>query len=152
MDEHPNLQLDRDACLSRLASVSTARLAVSLHALPHIVLADFRLIDLADTPEVVIRIAAGANLLDAFRDSIVAAEAEQLDPVDRTGWVVVLQGKSRLVADPGEIAAAASSFGGADDLPHRFAAIRSDRVHGCLVVGHHPLTSIDPHLGLLPLV
>jgi hypothetical protein len=142
--------LDRDECLSLLASVSRARLAISVHALPHILLADFRLIDLGGPPELVIRIADGAKLLNAFRESVVAAEAEHLDPVDGTGWMVVLQGTARLVTEPDEISTATSAFGVADHVPHRFAAVRSDRMHGRLLLGPSPLTSSDSHVGLHP--
>ena len=141
-------ELDREACLALLASASTARLALSMNALPHIVLADFKLLDLAEDPEIVIRVAEGAKLLDAFRESVVAAEVEHLDAEDRTGWVVLLQGRSRLVADPLQIGLATSAFLTATATPCRFAAIRPDRVHGHLVGSRYPFTPADVHVGL----
>lgn len=56
---------------------------------------------------VIIRSHSGAAVVseaDAGRVVVVVYEADDIDPVTRLGWSVVVTGTAYLVADPGEVA------------------------------------------------
>ncbi len=131
----PDSVLGHDVCLTLLASRAKARLAVSLNALPNIVLVGYRMIEFNGSLEIVVLIQGHTRLLDAFRDSVVAAEVDELDLDDQVGWVVLVQGRSRVITDPDQIASALAAFDLKSDTTHRFAAISPDRLHGRYVKG-----------------
>ena len=103
-------QLTRTEAMSLLASVPYGRVVFTLAALPAIRPVNHVL----DDGEVVIRtrrlagistvLAEHADGLDQQPDLVVAYEADLLDPVERTGWSVVVTGIARTISDPHRLA------------------------------------------------
>lgn len=99
-DAHGLEILGRRDCLALLASVPLGRVVFTDQALPAIQPVNFAL----DGDDVIIRTPTGSKLGMAMRGTIVAFEADDIDPTSRTGWSVTLIGQARLVNDPSEIA------------------------------------------------
>jgi hypothetical protein len=104
-------EIGRADALDLLASVSYGRVVFTLRALPAIRPVNH----VVDEGEIVIRTRSLAGLstalqdhadgeLDQAPDLVVAYEADLLDPVDRTGWSVVVTGIARTVSDPARLA------------------------------------------------
>ena len=103
-------QLTRSEAMDLLASVGYGRVVFTLAALPAIRPVNHVL----DDGEVVIRTRQLAGIstaltehaegLDQRPDLVVAYEADLLDPVERTGWSVVVTGIARTVSDPHRLA------------------------------------------------
>jgi uncharacterized protein len=93
-------QLSRDECLTLMASVPVGRIIYSRRALPAVELVNFAL----DEGDIVIRTARGGKLAAAAHGTVVAFEADSLDPSHQAGWSVTAIGPSREVTDPGEVA------------------------------------------------
>lgn len=95
------VELDRDESLALLASVPYGRVVFTQNALPAIRPVNH----LVDNGRVVIRTRLTAKLGQAARDAqVVAYQADQLDPQERTGWSVVVTGYARTLNDPAEVA------------------------------------------------
>jgi len=92
-------QLSRDECLRLMASVSVGRIVYTRRALPAVELVDFAL----DHGDIIIRTDSGGKLAVATQHSVVAFEADRLDPDQQAGWSVTAIGRSREVTDPAEI-------------------------------------------------
>jgi nitroimidazol reductase NimA-like FMN-containing flavoprotein (pyridoxamine 5'-phosphate oxidase superfamily) len=96
------LELGRAECWRLLASVSLGRVVFTRHAMPAI----RPVSHLVDGQSIIIRshlgtaIAAGASGTDG---AVVCYEADDLDPVQHTGWSVIATGMARLVRDPAAI-------------------------------------------------
>lgn len=103
-------QLTRAQAMDLLASVPLGRVVFTLSALPAIRPVNHVL----DDGEIVIRtrrlagistaLADHAEDLDQEPDLVVAYEADLLDPVERTGWSVVVTGIARPITDPHRLA------------------------------------------------
>jgi hypothetical protein len=100
-------QLDEPEALELLGSVSYGRVVFTLAALPAIRPVNH----VIDEGQIVIRTRrlAGVStalaehsgdLLDQSPDLVVAYEADVLDPVERTGWSVVVTGIATAITDP----------------------------------------------------
>lgn len=89
--------LDRDECLRLLATAELGRIALTDDALPVIVPVNFRLAQQL----VLIRTGLGTKLDAATRNAVVAFEVDDVDPVRKVGWSVMVQGIARELADPG---------------------------------------------------
>lgn len=83
--------LDREQCLELLATAQLGRIAVTSGALPSIVPVNYTLVD----EYIVIRTGRGTKLDAATRNAVVAFEADAIDPVEHTGWSVMVTGVSR---------------------------------------------------------
>ena len=95
------VELDRDESLALLASVPYGRVVFTQNALPAIRPVNH----LIDNGRVVIRTRLSAKLGQAAQEAtVVAYQADQLDPQQRTGWSVVVTGFARTVTDPAEAA------------------------------------------------
>jgi nitroimidazol reductase NimA-like FMN-containing flavoprotein (pyridoxamine 5'-phosphate oxidase superfamily) len=81
-----------------LATVPVGRIVYTDRALPAIQPVNFVL----DGPDVVFRTAEGSKLAVAASRAVVAFEADQFDAEARTGWSVVLVGRTYEVTDPAE--------------------------------------------------
>ncbi|MFD2420438.1 pyridoxamine 5'-phosphate oxidase family protein [Amycolatopsis pigmentata] len=91
-------QLDRDDALKLLAGVGFGRIVFTEHALPAI-----RPINhVIDDGDVIIRSHAGAALNSSV-NTVVAYEADDIDPLTHTGWSVIVTGIARAVTDPDAI-------------------------------------------------
>lgn len=91
--------LDRDECLRLLGTVTLGRIAISSGALPVILPVNFRLT--GDT--IIFRTASGTKLDAATRGAVVAFEVDAMDPLEHTGWSVMVTGVARQVTDTAEL-------------------------------------------------
>ncbi|TDV42540.1 pyridoxamine 5'-phosphate oxidase family protein [Actinophytocola oryzae] len=90
----PRLEvLDRAECLALLGTVRVGRLFFTEGALPAVQPVNFRLYQ----EQVVIRVAGGAKLGAAAAHSVVAFEADDLDPDLRAGWNVTAVGRAERI-------------------------------------------------------
>lgn len=92
--------LEREECLTLLGRASLGRVGVTIGALPSVVPVNYRLVG----DEVVIRTGAGTKLDAATRNAVVAFEVDEMDPIEHTGWSVMVTGVAREVVDAAEIA------------------------------------------------
>lgn len=102
MQERLIKPLPRAEALARLGSTSLGRLVFSYQALP-----DIRPVNhLLDDGQVIIRSHVGAAAVSAIEGlvTVVAYEADDIDPVTHLGWSVIIKGAAELVCDPREIA------------------------------------------------
>jgi hypothetical protein len=93
--------LDREQCLDLLLTVRVGRLVFSEGALPAVQPVNFRM----HHGDVVIRVAGGEKLQAATRNSVVAFQADELDPDLRTGWSVTVVGHASLITDVDDLVA-----------------------------------------------
>jgi nitroimidazol reductase NimA-like FMN-containing flavoprotein (pyridoxamine 5'-phosphate oxidase superfamily) len=94
---------DRLEALRLLASVDYGRVVFTLNALPAIRPVNH----LVDAGEIIIRTRLSAKVTTAIvplRDTVVAYQADLIDPQSRLGWSVVATGYARPVTNPAEIA------------------------------------------------
>jgi len=91
--------LDRDECLTLLATVPVGRVAITDQAMPAILPVNF----LVDGSDVIIRSVRGSKLAAATREAVVAFEADTFDPDERTGWSVLVVGVASHVTARAEI-------------------------------------------------
>jgi nitroimidazol reductase NimA-like FMN-containing flavoprotein (pyridoxamine 5'-phosphate oxidase superfamily) len=98
-------QMTREEALGKLASVPFGRVAFSWRALPAIrpvnhVVCDDQVIIPADGGAAIVAEAGNGT----SETTVVAYEADQIDPSSGTGWFVVVVGRAALVRDPQEAA------------------------------------------------
>jgi len=103
------IELDRAEALDLLASVTYGRVVFTVAALPAIRPVNH----VVDDGEIVIRTrrltglsTALSNAMESDQrpDLVVAYEADQLDPVERVGWSVVVTGIAVPIIDPARLA------------------------------------------------
>lgn len=92
--------LDRDECLRLLGQATLGRVGVTIGALPSVVPVNYRIVG----DEVVILTGAGTKLDAATKNAVVAFEVDDMDPIEHTGWSVMVTGMAREVVDEEEIA------------------------------------------------
>jgi nitroimidazol reductase NimA-like FMN-containing flavoprotein (pyridoxamine 5'-phosphate oxidase superfamily) len=120
--------LSREDCLDLLGTAILGRVAVTTQALPTIVPVNFRF----DGTEILIRTGRGTKLDAATHNTVVAFEADEIEPARRAGWSVVVTGVAREVTDPEELADA-QNLGlerWAPGPDHRLVAISTTVVSG----------------------
>jgi len=93
-------ELSRAECLRLLATAEIGRISYTRQALPVVEPVNFALHDGA----IVIRTDAGGKLAAATRRAVVAFEADDLDPVLRSGWSVTVIGRCEEVTEAGDVA------------------------------------------------
>jgi uncharacterized protein len=93
-------QLPKQECLRLLVTVTIGRISYTRQALPAVEPVNFAL----DDGMIVIRTDPGGKLAAATRRAVVAFQADDLDPVRRSGWSVTVVGHCAEVTDAGEIA------------------------------------------------
>lgn len=93
-------ELSRAECLQLLATVPIGRISYTRQALPAVEPVNFALHDGA----IVVRTDAGGKLAAATRRAVVAFQADDLDPVLRSGWSVTVVGRCEEVTEAGHIA------------------------------------------------
>ncbi len=91
--------LSRQECLRRLESVPVGRIVYTRHALPAVELVNFAV----DGGDIVIRTDTGSKLAAATQGTVVAFEADSMDPDHDVGWSVTAIGRSREVIDSDDI-------------------------------------------------
>jgi nitroimidazol reductase NimA-like FMN-containing flavoprotein (pyridoxamine 5'-phosphate oxidase superfamily) len=91
--------LDREECLRLLGTATLGRIGISSGALPVILPVNFRLVG----DSIVFRTASGTKLDAATRGAVVAFEVDAMDPIEHTGWSVMVTGVARQVTDAAEL-------------------------------------------------
>lgn len=104
------IQLTEGECWHLLNSVSIGRVVFTERAMPairpvnHLIDARKIIIRTHNGAAIASRASAGANGGGRPQGSVVSYEADELDPVRRTGWSVIATGLARLVTEPADIA------------------------------------------------
>jgi hypothetical protein len=88
--------LGRNESLRLLATVQAGRLIFTLSAAPTVQPVNFVVLK----EHILLRAAASSAVAPAIHDSVVALEADGLDPARRFGWSVTVTGRPALVMDP----------------------------------------------------
>lgn len=96
------VELNREECMTLLASTSFGRVGVSVDALPAIVPVTIAVTGGA----VVFRTIPGTKLAYATAHSVLAVEADYYDPSLRDGWSVLVRGVASKLVDARDIARA----------------------------------------------
>jgi len=88
------VELSREECLSLLAGAPFGRLVLTEGALPAVLPVNF----LLDSAGIVIRTAEG-SITSLADGSVVAFQADSIDPVRQAGWTVTVVGRANVVRD-----------------------------------------------------
>lgn len=88
--------LDEDDAFRLLAHGEVGRVGVTIGALPAIFPVNYRLVD----GSIVFRSSPGSKLSAATSGSVVAFEVDDYHAADRSGWSVLVVGRSEVVHDP----------------------------------------------------
>ncbi len=118
-----------DECLRLLGSVQIGRVGLSIRALPVVLPVNFCLFD----GDIVFRTVNGTKFHEAAKGAVVAFEADGYDIDGASGWSVLVQGASRVVADPLElrqVAALPIEPWALDGTADRFVRIAISNVSG----------------------
>ena len=121
--------LDRPTALELLAGVSLGRIVFTRNALPAIRPVNHALID----GRVMIRTHDGAALTSTVdgTGTVVAYEADDIDPHTHLGWSVIVTGFADIVRDPAALARyEAALVPWVDQVMEHIVAIRLDEVTG----------------------
>jgi nitroimidazol reductase NimA-like FMN-containing flavoprotein (pyridoxamine 5'-phosphate oxidase superfamily) len=96
------VEIDRDGCMRMLAAASggVGRIALSVSP-PMIRPVNYAFDD--QTQSVAFRSALGSKLREGLSSGTAAFEIDGTDPVDQTGWSVIIVGEVEEVTDPAEI-------------------------------------------------
>lgn len=97
-----SLDLGGQESLALLAGVSLGRVVFTLNAMPTVRPVNH----IVDEDAIIIRSHLGAAIVShaSINGAVVAYEADDLDPVHRVGWSVVVVGLARIVTEPDAIA------------------------------------------------
>ena len=87
--------LEEDEARRLLATAEVGRVGVSIEAIPAIFPVNFVVID----GDILFRTAEGSKLAAATHKAVVAFEVDDHDRVARTGWSVLVVGRSEIVHD-----------------------------------------------------
>lgn len=130
------MQLDRNGlevlshaeCLQLLRGSFVGRVIVTDKALPAAFPVNFTLLD----EDVIFLTRPGRKLEVAVAGQVVAFEVDEIDPIDQTGWSVLIQGWASVITDPSDLARARAlplrPWTPGDGL--QFVRIRSELVSG----------------------
>lgn len=92
-------ELDRQECLSLLATAPVGRIVYTRQALPAVLPVNFCL---DRDGAVLVRTSASSELVSAIDGAVVAFEADAVDVTTQSGWSVVVMGRAALVTDSAE--------------------------------------------------
>ncbi|MFI7120375.1 pyridoxamine 5'-phosphate oxidase family protein [Amycolatopsis sp. NPDC049868] len=120
--------LDREQCLGLLRTVRVGRLVFVEDCLPAVQPVNFRL----KGDHVVIRVAGGAKLAAATGNTVVAFQADELEPDLRTGWSVTVVGHANLITDVTELVDVSGTWlePWVDGRREHFIRIQAEKVTG----------------------
>jgi uncharacterized protein len=93
-------ELSRAECLWLLGTATIGRISYTRQALPAVEPVNFAFHE----GMIVIRTDPGGKLAAAIRRAVVAFEADDLDPVLRSGWSVTVVGRCEEVTDAADVA------------------------------------------------
>jgi len=127
LDRNAMEVLSREECLDLVRGVPIGRVGMVVGGVPVIVPVNFALLG----EDVVFRTGTGSKLIAAVRRSLLSVEVDEVDPVMRTGWSVLITGGASELVRPDEIAAA-DALGLDSWIPgrRRYIRVRSDSVSG----------------------
>ncbi|MFI6444437.1 pyridoxamine 5'-phosphate oxidase family protein [Kitasatospora sp. NPDC050543] len=89
--------LDEKQCLHLLARASVGRVVYTVGALPAVLPTRYRL---GDDGSVLLRAAAGSELVRAVSGAVVAFEAGEVSAADGSGWSVTVLGLADVTEEP----------------------------------------------------
>ncbi|MFK4145365.1 pyridoxamine 5'-phosphate oxidase family protein [Streptomyces sp. NPDC004065] len=92
-------ELGRQECLRLLQKAAVGRIVHTRQALPAVLPVNFCL---DGDGAVLLRTSARSELVRAIDGTVVAFEADEVDPVAHSGWSVVVTGSAAVVSDPEE--------------------------------------------------
>ena len=97
--EHDSTELTRAECLSLLPTAPFGRLVFTEGALPAVIPVNFTV----DPAGIVLRTAAASAVARIPDGTVVALQADEVDPTRRTGWSVTVVGQARTACDAVEV-------------------------------------------------
>lgn len=100
VDRNGLLMLDRAECLRLLRTATLGRIGLTSGALPVVLPVNFWF----DGQRIYIRTGPGTKLSAATRDTVVAFEVDDIDPLWHSGWSVVATGLAHHVVEAEELA------------------------------------------------
>ena len=120
--------LNRRQCLDLLGDVRVGRLAFTEDGLPAVQPVNFRLWH----NDVAIRVAGGAKLAAAVANSVVAFQADELDPDLRAGWSVTVVGHAQPITEVDDLVELSGTFiePWVEGVRDHFVRIRIDKITG----------------------
>ncbi|MFJ3789848.1 pyridoxamine 5'-phosphate oxidase family protein [Kitasatospora sp. NPDC090091] len=92
--------LSEAECLRLLSTVPVGRVVYTEHALPAVLPLSF---DLAPDGRLLLAVRRDSTTARGLDGTVVAFQADRLDPVTRTGWSVLVHGRADLLRDPEQI-------------------------------------------------
>jgi nitroimidazol reductase NimA-like FMN-containing flavoprotein (pyridoxamine 5'-phosphate oxidase superfamily) len=115
-------------CRELLEASEIGRVIVSIDALPAAMPVSYLVVD----DEIVFRSAPGTKLTAAVNQTVVGFQVDNIDYPARSGWSVLVVGRSEVVADAAHVAkldSAGVPSWFAEPLPH-YVSIRMQRISG----------------------
>ncbi|MED7949516.1 pyridoxamine 5'-phosphate oxidase family protein [Streptomyces sp. BE20] len=101
MDRDDQLEaLTEAACLRLLSTVPVGRVVYTEHALPAVLPVSF---DVTPDGRLLLAVRRGSATARCLDGTVVAFQADRLDPVTRTGWSVLVHGRADLVREPEQV-------------------------------------------------
>jgi uncharacterized protein len=134
IDDADVARIDPGACLALLGAGGIGRVAVSIGAVPAVFPVNYAMLD----GEVVFRTGRGTRLDAAMRHAVVAFEVDDVDPLYREGWSVLVVGIADEIADDARRARAEALplRPWAPGSAERVMVIRPELVSGGRIVPH----------------
>lgn len=128
--------LERAECLHLLAGASLGRIGISSGALPVVLPVNFRL----HGDRILVRTGKGTKLDAATRNTVVAFEVDDFDPMYHSGWSVMVTGEAREVTEPEDLEALARVplTRWAPKGDGHVVAISTDVISGRRIPANHP--------------
>lgn len=100
VDRNGLRSLSREECMHLLSQHAMGRVGVTWDVLPVVLPVNYVL----DGDQIVLRTAPGTKLCAALSHTVVAFEIDGFDPVDHSGWSVLVRGPAVEVIDESELA------------------------------------------------
>lgn len=124
--------LSRAECLDLLATATLGRVGVSIGALPVVLPVNYGVLD----GDLVFRTVEGTKLAGAAANAVVAFEVDAVDGAGAVAWSVLVVGRSDIVEDAAERAAAEAVIPATwlPTDPAHVVRVHADRVSGRRVV------------------
>jgi uncharacterized protein len=97
------LELDRAECFRLLAEGTVGRIAVNAPHRPQPILRPVNYVFDAASQSVLIRSGFGSKLFALLRAVRATFEIDGIDPVNRVGWSVIVEGLTEEITNPGEL-------------------------------------------------
>ncbi|MEE1787399.1 pyridoxamine 5'-phosphate oxidase family protein [Streptomyces sp. SP17BM10] len=91
--------LSETECLRLLSTVPVGRVVYTEHALPAVLPVSFEVVE----GRLLLAVRRGSATARGLDGTVVAFQADLLDPVTRTGWSVLVHGRANAVGDPEQV-------------------------------------------------